>query len=237
MRIGRVILLLICFATIALAQQSSITPELLRPWLTYLASDELEGRATFSEGLGLAAAYIVDQLKEAGVKPGGDHGSYFADYPTVPIDKIVAQLNMDMAGRNHDNMESESNTAYPVGSDRISTELHNIMMDANAGLTKPMTLDFQLNDPTDPERVYYRSDHYNYAVKGIPVIFFTTFLHPDYHRPTDSVEKINFDKLAHIAQFIYEAGRRLGNLDHAPVRDQKGPRLGKGGQGKILASN
>src|SRR5438067_13335050 len=67
--------LLMCVA--AYGQQSSITPESLRIWLTYLSSDELEGRATFSEGLGLAAAYIVDQLKDAGVKPGGDHGTYF----------------------------------------------------------------------------------------------------------------------------------------------------------------
>src|SRR5580765_5061596 len=62
---------------VAAAQQSSITPDALRPWLTYLSSDELEGRATFSEGLGLAAAYIADQIKEAGVNPGGDHGTYF----------------------------------------------------------------------------------------------------------------------------------------------------------------
>jgi hypothetical protein len=166
----------------------------------------------------------------------GEYGSkYFADYPTVPIDKIVAQLNMDMIGRNHNNLESEANTVYPVGSDRISTELHNIMIDANASLSKPMTLDFALNDSTDPERVYYRSDHYNYALKGIPVIFFTTNLHPDYHRVTDSVEKINFDKMAHIGQLVYETGRRVANLDHAPARDFKGPRLGNGGGGKIAA--
>src|SRR5471030_2110282 len=70
--------LLVSFtAVVVLAQQSSITPDALKPWLTYLSSDELEGRATFSEGLGLAAAYISDQIKEAGVKPGGDHGTYF----------------------------------------------------------------------------------------------------------------------------------------------------------------
>jgi hypothetical protein len=168
----------------------------------------------------------------------GEFGSkYFADYPTVPLDKIVTQLNMDMIGRNHDNLESESNTVYPVGSDRMSTELHNIMIDANVSLSKPLTLDFALNDPTDPERVYYRSDHYNYAVKGIPVIFFTTNLHPDYHRVTDSVEKINFEKMARIAQFVYETGRRVANLDHPPARDFKGPRLGKGSNGKIHASS
>src|SRR5215470_7591867 len=74
---GRVLAFLICFAAVAGAQQSSITPESLRTWLTYLASDDLEGRATFSEGLGLAAAYIAQQPKDAGVKPRGDHGSYF----------------------------------------------------------------------------------------------------------------------------------------------------------------
>ena len=164
----------------------------------------------------------------------GEYGSkYFTDYPAVPLDKIVTQLNMDMIGRNHDNLESEANTVYPVGSDRISSELHNVMIDANASLSKPLTLDFALNDPTDPERVYYRSDHYNYAVKGIPVIFFTTNLHPDYHRVTDSVEKINFEKMTRIAQFVYETGRRVANLDHPPVRDFKGPRLGKGANGKI----
>jgi hypothetical protein len=164
----------------------------------------------------------------------GEYGSkYFTDFPTVPIDKIVAQLNMDMIGRNHDNLETESNTVYPVGSDRISSELHNIMIDANESLNKPLTLNFALNDPTDPERVYYRSDHYNYALKGIPVIFFTTNLHPDYHRVTDSVEKIGFEKMARITQLVYETGRRVANLDHAPMRDFKGPRLGKGAQGKI----
>jgi len=173
----------------------------------------------------------------AGEELGLFGSEYFADHPTVPLDHIVAQLNIDMIGRNHDNLESESNTVYTVGADRISTELHNILVDANAGLAKPMSINFQLNDPTDSERIYYRSDHYSYAAKGIPIIFFTTFLHPDYHRPSDQVEKINFEKMARIVQLVYETGRRLGNLDHAPVRDNKGPRIGKGGQGKILTSN
>src|SRR5881296_637578 len=159
----------------------------------------------------------------------GLHGSkYFTDHPTVPLDKIVAQLNMDMIGRNHDNLASESNTVYLVGSDRISSELHQILLTANAGLAKPMRLNYQLNEPTDPERVYYRSDHYSYAAKGIPIIFFTTFLHPDYHRVTDSVDKIEFEKLTHIAQLVYETGRRVADLDHEPVHDFKGPHLAVG---------
>jgi Zn-dependent M28 family amino/carboxypeptidase len=168
----------------------------------------------------------------------GQWGSrYFADYPVVPIESIVAQLNIDMIGRNRENKESEANTVYPVGADRISTELHNIMEDVNAGLAKPLMLDFELNDPTDPERIYYRSDHYSYAAKGIPVIFFTTGLHPDYHRVSDTADKINYEKMAHIGEFVFEIGRRVANLEHAPARDFKGARFGKGASGKISTTN
>ena len=206
------------------------------------ADDDGSGTATL---IGLARAFARGPKTKrseifvwhAGEELGLYGSRYFADHPTVPIDHIVAQLNMDMVGRNHNNLESESNTVYTVGADRISTELHNIMIDANASLAKPMNINFELNDPTDSERVYYRSDHYSYAAKGIPIIFFTTNLHPDYHRVTDEIDKILFDKMAHIAQLVYETGRRVANLDHAPIRDFKGPRLGKGGQGKILTSN
>src|ERR1019366_4157621 len=98
---------------------------------------------------------------------------YFADYPTIPLDKIVAQLNIDMVGRNRDDKASEANTVYLVGSDRISTELHNINRAANASMPKPLTLDYEFNDPSDSESLYTRSDHYSYASKGIPIIFFT----------------------------------------------------------------
>jgi Zn-dependent M28 family amino/carboxypeptidase len=152
---------------------------------------------------------------------------YFADYPTVPIDRIVTQLNIDMIGRNRDDKASEANTVYLVGSDRISTELHALNRTANAALAKPLTLNYEYNDPTDLEQVYYRSDHYSYAAKGVPIIFFTTGLHPDYHANTDEVSKIEFDKMARIAQLIYETGARVANLDHPPARDNKGPRAGR----------
>lgn len=152
---------------------------------------------------------------------------YFADYPTVPLDRIVAHLNMDMVGRNRNNQPSQANTVYLVGSDRISTELHNINRAANAALPKPLTLDYELNDPADQEQLYFRSDHYSYAAKGIPVIFFTTALHPDYHSNTDEASKIEFEKMTRIAQMAYETGWRVANLDHAPVRDNQGARTGK----------
>jgi hypothetical protein len=158
----------------------------------------------------------------------GLYGSrYFADYPTVPLDKIVAQLNIDMIGRNRDDKKSEANSVYLVGSDRISSELHQVSRDANQAVHPPLKLDYEMNDPADPEQVYYRSDHFSYAAKGIPIIFFTTGLHSDYHANTDEVSKIEFPKLTRIAQFIYETGWRLANLDHLPERDNKGPRAGK----------
>jgi hypothetical protein len=158
---------------------------------------------------------------------------YHADHPAVPIEKMVAQLNMDMVGRNRNDDPKQANTVYVVGSDRISTELHNLNEDANASLAKPMTMDYEMNDPADTESIYTRSDHYSYAAKGIPIIFYFTGLHPDYHAPGDSVDKIVFDKIQRVAQLAYETGRRVANQDHAPVRDNKKPRVGKTVRGKL----
>jgi len=152
---------------------------------------------------------------------------YFVDHPTVDLDRIVAQLNVDMVGRNRDDKASESNSVYLVGSDRISTELDAITQAANRSLGRPLKLDYELNDPSDPESVYTRSDHYSYAVRGIPIIFYTDALHPDYHANTDEVSKIEFDKMARIGGLIYATAWRVANLDHAPVRDRLGPRQGR----------
>ncbi len=156
---------------------------------------------------------------------------YKADHPVVPNETIVAMLNADMVGRNRCDLESESNTVYLVGSDRISTELHNLSEDANASMPEPMTLDYEFNDPADPQSLYTRSDHYSYAAKGIPVMFYTTGLHKDYHWVTDEVDQIAFDKMARIAQLIYRTMVSVANLDRPPVRDNLGPRVGRGGSG------
>jgi hypothetical protein len=155
----------------------------------------------------------------------GRYGSlFFADYPTVPMENVVAELNLDMIGRNRNDRASESETLYLVGSDRISSELDAVIRSANDALEKPLTLNYEMNDPDDPEQMYFRSDHYSYAAKGIPVTFFTTGLHPDYHMNTDEISRIEFDKMTRITQLVYETGWRLANLDHPPVRDNKGPR-------------
>jgi hypothetical protein len=203
------------------------------------ADDDGSGTVTI---MGVARAFALGPKPKrsllfvwhAGEERGLWGSRYYADYPSIPIDKIVAQLNLDMVGRNRDDKADEANSVYLVGSDRISTELHNLSVDANAHLAKPLKLDYEFNDPTDLEQIYYRSDHYSYAAKGIPIIFYTTGLHPDYHVNTDSVEKINFEKMARIASLVYETGRKVADLDHSPARDNRGPRVGKGSSGKIV---
>jgi hypothetical protein len=199
------------------------------------------------DGSGTVAVMALAKAFAAGPKPkrsvmfvwhtgeeAGLYGSrYMADYPEVPLDRVSAQLNIDMIGRNRCDDPKEEDTVYVVGSDRISTELHNLNEDANASLKEPMKLDYEMNDPADPESIYTRSDHYSYASKGIPIIFYTTGLHRDYHYLTDEVSKIDFPKLAHITQLVYATGWKVANLDHFPARDNKGPRKGKGASGKI----
>jgi hypothetical protein len=165
---------------------------------------------------------------------GGLSGSRFmADHPSIPLEKVSAQLNIDMVGRNQCDDSKEENTVYLVGSDRISTELHNLNEDANGALPSPLSLNYALNDPSDLESIYTRSDHYSYASKGVPIIFFTTGLHRDYHFVTDEVDKIVFPKMAKIAALIYGTTARVANLDHLPARDNLGPRIGKGQTGRI----
>ena len=168
---------------------------------------------------------------------GGLLGSrYNADFPGLPLEKVQAQLNMDMVGRDDcDNIEGDyTNSVFLVGADRISTDLHNLIVETNRTLTKPLTLDYELNDPLDPEGVYTRSDHYSYAAKGIPITFFTTGLHADYHKVTDTVDKIVFPKMARIAQLVYETGFSIANTDRVLARDNKGPRTGFGSKAEVI---
>ncbi|HXF03994.1 MAG TPA: M28 family peptidase [Blastocatellia bacterium] len=146
---------------------------------------------------------------------------YFVMHPTVPLTAIVANLNIDMIGRsrspqdtNPANRElSDANTLYLIGSDKLSRELHELSEQTNQD-TEKMVFDYRYNREDHPERLYYRSDHYNYARNGIPVIFYFTGLHEDYHRPTDDVEKLDFQKMTRITRLIFATGWRIANLDH-----------------------
>ncbi len=169
----------------------------------------------------------------SGEESGLQGSRYMADFPVVPLDTIQAQFNIDMIGRNRDNLPGEASTVYVIGADRISTELHNMVVDANLGTREPLQLSYEYNDPRDPNSFYTRSDHYSYATKGIPIAFFFTGTHPDYHQASDSVEKILFPKLQRIAQMVYEAGFNVANRVEPLVRDNLGARTGKGHVGKI----
>jgi hypothetical protein len=172
----------------------------------------------------------------AGEESGLQGSRFNADFPIVTLDKVQAVLNMDMVGRDDcNNLEGDyTNSVFLVGADRISTDLHNLIVKTNAAMPKPLTLDYELNDPLDPESVYTRSDHYSYAGKGIPITFFTTGLHPDYHKVSDSVDKIIFPKMARIAQLVYESGFSIANTDRVLVRDNRGPRTGFGSKAEVI---
>jgi Zn-dependent M28 family amino/carboxypeptidase len=161
---------------------------------------------------------------------------YNADFPIVPLDKVQTQLNIDMVGRDDcDDLEGDySNSVFVIGADRISTDLHNVIVETNRTLAKPLALDYEMNDPLDPESVYTRSDHYSYAAKGIPIAFFTTGLHKDYHKVTDTVDKILFPKMARIAQLVYETGFSIANTDTTLERDNLGPRAGFGSKAEEI---
>jgi hypothetical protein len=158
----------------------------------------------------------------AGEELGLLGSEYNTDYaPVVPLDKMVADLNIDMIGRSKpagdndtaDEHLTDANSVYLVGSNRISQELHQLSEDTNSQFQK-MKLDYYYNDPDNPERIYYRSDHWNYAKHGIPVIFYFDGVHVDYHKPTDTVDKIDFAKMTKITRLVFETGWRIANLDH-----------------------
>ena len=150
---------------------------------------------------------------------------YFTDHPTVPRDSIVAQLNMDMVGRGRADDENGGGPGYLqlIGTRRLSTELGDLIETVNKARKQPFTFDYQFDAPGHPEQYYCRSDHYMYARYGIPIAFFTTGNHRDYHQVTDEPEYIDYDKLAHVAQFVYDVATTVANLDHRVVVDKPKP--------------
>jgi hypothetical protein len=138
---------------------------------------------------------------------------YLTDNITIMND-IVAQVNIDMVGREH------IDTLYSVGSDKLSSELKQIVESVNNQTTN-FVLNYQFDDPNDPERIFYRSDHYNYAKHGIPIAFFTDNMNEDYHKPTDDFEKIDFNKIKKTAKLVHGVVERLANLDHRLIVDKQ----------------
>jgi hypothetical protein len=154
---------------------------------------------------------------------------YFTEYPTVPIDKIITQLNIDMIGRTRkpsDGNPAHANLAKPnevfvVGSKKMSTELGNLSESVNKSYYN-LSFNYKYDDPNDPEKTFFRSDHFNYALKGVPIIFYTDGDHEDYHKVTDHVEKIDFENMRKITRTIYAMAWELGN-GKRPAVDKKLP--------------
>lgn len=137
---------------------------------------------------------------------------YYSEFPIFPLENTVANVNVDMVGRVDKRHKDNPNYIYVIGSDRLSTDLHKINEDANQNFTN-LELDYKYNDPKDPNRYYYRSDHYNFAEKGIPAIFYFSGTHKDYHKPSDTIEKINFEKMEKIAKLVFHTTWELANRD------------------------
>jgi Zn-dependent M28 family amino/carboxypeptidase len=138
----------------------------------------------------------------------------FTDKPTVPLDSIVAQLNADMIGRNEtDSLHIVGPGAAPNGQ---SSVVGSVVDSVNAAGPKPFIFNREWDTTTHPERIYFRSDHFNYARKGIPIVFFTSGLHDQYHKPTDEASLINYDKLVKVGELMYRAGVALGNRTTRP---------------------
>ncbi|MDB4881312.1 MAG: peptidase, partial [Gemmatimonadetes bacterium] len=191
---------------------------------------------------------IAEALSNATVKPkrsilfvwhtGEEAGLYVSDYftdqPTVPRDSIVAQLNMDMVGRGAttditgETKEGGLTHGGPgylqlVGSRRLSTELGDLIEQVNRAEKLGFTFDYSMDANGHPQDIYCRSDHYEYARYGIPIVFFTTGGHSDYHQVTDEPQYIDYARMAQVATLVEDAAVKVANLDHRVVVDKAKP--------------
>ena len=159
-------------------------------------------------------------LLVSGEEKGLLGSEYYASHPVFPLENTIADINVDMVGRVDDEHLDNPYYIYVIGSDRLSTELHDINERMNKQYTE-LELDYTYNAEDDPNRYYYRSDHYNFAVKGIPSIFYFNGTHADYHQASDTVDKINFEKMERIGRLIFHTAWQLANQDRRIEVDVK----------------
>lgn len=159
-------------------------------------------------------------LANSGEEKGLWGSEFYTDHPIYPLEKTTVNLNIDMIGRSDPDRKPDTlNYIYVVGDDKISSDLKIISEAQNKKYTK-LQLDYKYNDPNDKERIYYRSDHYNFARYGVPIIFYYDgMLRPDYHKPTDTPDKINYGLLQKRAQLIFYTGWEMANRDAMLKRD------------------
>jgi len=195
----------------------------------------------------MAVLEIAEAFAKSGVRPkrsllfvwhtGEEIGlvgsEYFTDHPTVPRDSIVTQLNIDMIGRGGSDDAVHMNGDKPVygnpnfveviGSRRLSTELGNLIDDVNRRQSAPLEFSGVFDANGEPHQMYCRSDHYEYARYGIPIAFFFTSVHRDYHQVTDEPQYIDYNHYSRIVNLIRDIADRVANLDHRPVVDKPKP--------------
>jgi Zn-dependent M28 family amino/carboxypeptidase len=180
----------------------------------------LEMAEAFAEakGAGFAPRRSILFMTVTAEEKGLLGSEYYTVNPVFPLQNTIVNLNIDMIGRVDKANEANPDYIYVIGADKLSSELHKINEEANQKYTK-LKLDYTYNDPNDPNRFYYRSDHYNFAKNRIPVAFYFNGVHDDYHRPTDDVEKINFQKMEKISRLVFHTAWELANREQRIVVD------------------
>lgn len=187
----------------------------------YGADDDGSGTAAILE-----IGRIFSQAAKNGEKPrrsiiimpvsGEEKGllgsQYYTLHPTVKLENIVADLNIDMIGRRDEKYKDNPNYVYVIGSDKLSKELKSINEECN-DRSDQLILDYMYDDPNDPNKYYYRSDHYNFAKNNIPVIFYFNGVHEDYHKSTDTYDKIEFEKMEKITRLVFYTAWELANRE------------------------
>jgi hypothetical protein len=186
---------------------------------TIITLAEVFARAK-KEGYGPRRSLLF--LSVTGEEEGLYGSDYYANHPLFPLANTVADLNVDMVGRTDPEHEGKADYVYVIGSDKLASELKTINETQNKKYTQ-LDLDYRFDDPADPNRFYYRSDHYNFAVKKVPVAFFFNGVHADYHEPTDDIEKIQFDKMEKRARLVFHTAWELANREQRIVVDSDKP--------------
>jgi Zn-dependent M28 family amino/carboxypeptidase len=142
--------------------------------------------------------------------------SFYVSNPWMPLENTIADINIDMIGRASKPNEKDTFSVYVIGSNMLSDDLHNTQELANKQYTN-LNLDYMYNDVNEPLRLYYRSDHFNFAKNGVPSVFYFGGFHDDYHKSTDDIESINFKKIEQISKMVFHTTWILGNAEKRPA--------------------
>lgn len=158
-------------------------------------------------------------LHVTGEEKGLLGSKYYTENPIFPLENTVTDLNTDMIGRIDPAHEGKDDYIYLIGSDKLSTDLHNLSEEMNNKYVN-LDLDYTYNDDNDPNRFYYRSDHYNFAKHNIPVIFYFNGTHADYHKATDTPDKIEYELMTKRTKLIFYTAWEVANRDERLVVDK-----------------